>query len=43
MEQLAAEFGCAPSTLYKLFKLQCVPLLQKFCEDQGYQLTIPGV
>jgi hypothetical protein len=43
MEQLAAEFGCAPSTLYKFFKSHCVPLLQKFCDDQGYQLTISGV
>ena len=43
MEQLAAEFGCAPSTLYNFFKSHCVPLLQKFCEDQGYQLTISGV
>jgi AraC-like DNA-binding protein len=43
MEQLAAELNCAPCTLYKFFKSHCVPLLQKFCEDQGYQLTISGV
>ncbi|MEG3935002.1 MULTISPECIES: sigma-70 family RNA polymerase sigma factor [unclassified Microcoleus] len=43
MEQLAAELNCAPCTLYKLLKLQCLPLLQKFCEDQGYQLILPGV
>jgi hypothetical protein len=43
MEQLAAELNCAPCTLYKFLKLQCLPLLQKFCEDQGYQLILPGV
>ncbi|MEG4273136.1 MULTISPECIES: sigma-70 family RNA polymerase sigma factor [unclassified Microcoleus] len=43
-KELAKEFGCAHSTLYQLFNNDCRYLLQKFCEDQGYQtLNIPGV
>ncbi|MGB8687034.1 MAG: sigma-70 family RNA polymerase sigma factor [Microcoleus sp.] len=44
LQELAKEFGCAHSTLYQLFNNDCRHLLQKFCEDQGYQtLNIPGV
>ncbi|MEG3865677.1 sigma-70 family RNA polymerase sigma factor [Microcoleus sp. MON2_D6] len=44
LQELAKEFGCAHSTLYQLFNNDCRYLLQKFCEDQGYQtLNIPGV
>ncbi|MEG3845970.1 sigma-70 family RNA polymerase sigma factor [Microcoleus sp. herbarium19] len=43
-QEIAKEFGCAHSTLYELFNNDCRHLLQKFCEDQGYQsLNIPGV
>ncbi len=44
LQELAKELGCASSTLYQLFNNDCRSLLQKFCEDQGYQtLNIPGV
>lgn len=43
-QEIAKELGCASSTLYELFNNDCRHLLQKFCEDQGYQtLNIPGV
>ena len=44
IQEIAKEFGCASSTLYELLNNDCRHLLQKFCEDQGYQtLNIPGV
>jgi hypothetical protein len=43
-QEIAKDLGCAHSTLYELFNNDCRHLLQKFCEDQGYQtLNIPGV
>ncbi|MEG4802946.1 sigma-70 family RNA polymerase sigma factor [Microcoleus sp. ARI1-B5] len=43
-QEIAKEFGCAPSTLYQLFNNDCRHLLQKFSENQGYQtFNIPGV
>ncbi|PSB41853.1 hypothetical protein C7B67_26085 [filamentous cyanobacterium Phorm 6] len=44
LQEIAKEFGCAPSTLYQLLNNDCRPLLQQFSENQGYQtFTIPGV
>ena len=44
IQEIAKEFGCASSTLYEFLNNDCRHLLQKFCEDQGYQtLNIPGV
>lgn len=44
LQEIAKELGCAHSTLYQLFNNDCRHLLQKFCEDQGYQtFNIPGV
>jgi hypothetical protein len=44
LQEVAKEFECAPSTLYQLFNNDCRELLQKFCNDQGYQtFNIPGV
>ena len=43
LQELAKEFGCAASTLYDLLNNDCRHLLQQFCEDQGYQINIPGV
>lgn len=37
IQEIAKEFGCAPSTVYQLFKNDCRYLLQKFSENQGYQ------
>ncbi len=44
LREIAKELGCASSSLYELLNNDCRHLLQKFCEDQGYQtLNISGV